>query len=121
MRQASILALCALGTMAFSSVTHAEPVVLVSKDGYTRLSGDMVKLDGEFYIVKTSVGQVRIPVAEVDCEGVSCPDLAPKPVEQAKTELTQDQQLELFKAFLEWRKNSEDFRAFLEWRKNNAN
>ncbi len=121
MRHTSILCLFALAATAVCTAAHAEPVVLVSKDGYTRMPGDLVKLDGEFYVVKTSVGQIRIPIADVDCEGAGCPDLSPKPVEQAKTALTQDQQLELFKAFLEWRKNSEDFRAFLEWRKNNAN
>jgi len=121
MRQASTFALCALASTAFCSVAMAEPVVLVSNDGYTRLSGDLVRLDKKFYVVKTSVGQVRIPIADVSCEGAGCPDLTPKPVEQVQTELTQDQQLELFQAFLEWRKNSADFRAFLEWRKNNAN
>ncbi len=121
MRHASIFALGALVMTALGSVAMAEPVVLVSKDGYTRLSGDLIKFDKKFYVVKTSVGQVRIPIADVSCEGTGCPDLAPQPVEQAQTGLTQDQQLELFRAFLEWRKNSEDFRAFLEWRKNNAN
>jgi len=121
MRHASIFVLCAMASAALCSVVMAEPVVLISKDGYTRLSGDLVKLDKKFYVVKTSVGQVRVPIADVSCEGAGCPELAPRPVEQAKTELTQEQQLELFKAFLEWRKNSADFRAFLEWRKNNAN
>lgn len=121
MRQASIFVLCALASTALVPVAMAEPVVLVSKDGYTRLSGDLIKFDKKFYVVKTSVGQVRIPVADVTCEGAGCPDVAPTPVEQPKTELTQEQQLELFKAFLEWRKSSADFRAFLEWRKNNEN
>ena len=121
MWHASIFGLCVVASAAWCSVAVAEPVVLISKDGYTRLSGDLVKLDKKFYVVKTSVGQVRIPIADVNCEGAGCPDLTPKPIEQVQTELTQDQQLELFKAFLEWRKNSEDFRAFLEWRKNNAN
>ena len=121
MRHASVFALGALAMTAFGSVAMAEPVVLVSKDGYTRLSGELVKFDKKFYVVKSYVGQVRIPIADVSCEGAGCPDLTPKPVKQTKTELTDDQQLELFKAFLEWRKNSEDFRACLEWRKNNAN
>ena len=120
MRLATIIALCVLGSTSYFTIAQAEPVVLVSKDGY-RLSGDLVKMDDKFYEVKTSVGKVKVPVADVSCEGAACPDLTAEPIEQAKSQLTQEQQLELFKAFLEWRKNSEDFRAFLEWRKNNAN
>jgi len=121
MRHTTILALFTMATTVFCTVANAEPVVLVSKDGHTRLSGDLVKLDKKFYVVKTSVGQVKIPIADVNCEGAGCPDLTPNPTQQTDTELPQDQQLKLFRAFLEWRKNSEDFRAFLKWRKNNAN
>lgn len=110
---------------AFSSAAIAEPVVLVSKDGHTRIQGDLLKFNKTSYIVQTSIGKVTIPMADVTCEGAGCPDLSPKPAAQAQvpgtTELSQDQQLELFRAFLEWRKNSEDFNAFLEWRRNNAN
>ncbi len=110
---------------AFSSTAMAEPVVLVSKDGHTRIRGDLLKYDKTSYVVQTSVGKVTIPMADVNCEGAGCPDLSPEPAAQAQapdsTELSQDQQLELFRAFLEWRKNSEDFNAFLEWRRNNAN
>ena len=68
------LALCTLGFVAaLVSMACAEPVVLISKDGYTSFEGDLVSLEGDFYIIKTSVGQVRVPASEVTCEGAGCP------------------------------------------------
>ena len=108
-------------TTAFGAVANAEPVVLISNDGYTRIEGDLIKLDDDMYVVATSVGQIKIPVADVRCEGAGCPDQSPAPATQPQTtELSQDEQLELFRAFLQWRKNNEDFQEFLEWRKKNA-
>ena len=121
MRRAAIFTFCLVSAMTFGFAAKAEPVVLVSNDGYTRIEGDLLKLDNDFYVVATSVGQIRIPVADVRCEGAGCP--APEPATAAappQTELSQDEQLKLFRAFLEWRKNNEDFQEFLEWRKRNA-
>lgn len=121
MRRAAFFTLCVVSATTFASVAKAEPVVLVSNDGYTRIEGNLLKLDKDFYVVDTSVGQIRIPVADVRCEGAGCPDLSPAPAAQPQTtELSQDEQLELFRAFLQWRKNNEDFREFLQWRKKNA-
>jgi hypothetical protein len=120
MRRAAIFMFCVVSATTFATVAKAEPVVLVSNDGYTRIEGNLLKLDKDFYVVDTSVGQVRIPVADVRCEGAGCPVLAPKPAAQPQAELSQDEQLELFRAFVQWRKNNEDFRDFLDWRKKNA-
>ncbi|MEO9874028.1 MAG: hypothetical protein ABJM26_19015 [Anderseniella sp.] len=121
MQRAAIFSFCVVWAATFSVVANAGPVVLVSNDGYTRIEGDLLKLDDDMYVVATSVGQIKIPVADVRCEGAGCPDLSPAPAAQTQqTELSQDEQLELFRAFLEWRKNNEDFREFLEWRKRNA-
>ena len=131
MRHAAIFSFFVVYATTFGTVVNAEPIVLVSNDGYTRIEGDLLKLDKDFYVVATSVGQIRIPVADVRCEGAGCPDLSPAPAAQPlttqslttqpkTTELSQDEQLELFRAFLEWRKNNEDFQEFLEWRKKNA-
>jgi hypothetical protein len=121
MRRAAFFTFCVLSGLTFGSVAKAEPVVLISNDGYTRIEGDLLKLDKKFYVVATSVGQIRVPVADVRCEGTGCPDLSPAPSAQSQTkELSQDEQLELFRAFLQWRKSNEDFQEFLEWRKKNA-
>jgi len=121
MRCATIFTLCVVSATTFGAVAKAKPVVLVSNDGYTRIEGDLLELDAEFYVVKTSVGTTRIPVSAVRCDGAGCPDLTPQPSTQAQSKLNQDQQLELFRSFLEWRKDNKDFQEFLEWRKNNAN
>ena len=121
MRRAAIFSFFVASSAAFGSVAKAEPVVLVSNDGYTRLEGDLLKMENDMYVVATSVGQIKIPVADVRCEGAGCPDLSPAPATQAQTkELSQEEQLKLFRAFLEWRKDNEDFEEFLEWRKRNA-
>ncbi|NNJ76407.1 MAG: hypothetical protein HKP56_14765 [Anderseniella sp.] len=121
MRRAAIFSLCTLCATTSGSVVNAEPVVLVSNDGYTRIEGDLLRLDNDMYVVTTSVGQIKIPVADVRCEGAGCPDQSPAPAAQPQTtELSQDEQLELFRAFLQWRKNNEDFEEFLAWRKRNA-
>lgn len=120
MRRAAFFTFCVVSATTFATVAKAEPVVLVSNDGYTRIEGNLLKLDKDFYVVKTAVGQIRIPIADVRCEGTGCPDLVPNPTTQSQTELNQDEQLELFRAFLQWRKNNEEFEDFLEWRKRNA-
>ena len=120
MRRAAFFMFCVVSATTFATVAKTEPVVLVSNDGYTRIEGNLLKLDKDFYVVDTSVGQIRIPVAEVRCEGAGCPDMAPKPAARPQPELSQDEQLALFRAFLQWRKNNEDFRHFLEWREKNA-
>ncbi len=121
MRRAAIFSFFLMCTTGFGAVANAEPVVLVSNDGYTRIEGDLVRLDDDMYVVATSVGQIKIPIADVRCEGAGCPDQSPASTAKPQTtELSQDEQLELFRAFLEWRKNNEDFEQFLEWRKKNA-
>lgn len=123
MRRAAGFTLCILGSV---SIALAEPVLLVSNDGKFSFEGEIVEFDNEFYLVKTSVGQVKIPVAEVRCEGSACPD----PTIVAGT-MSEKKKLELFEAFSAFPKDqqppeaaddpqTEQFRAFLEWRKNNA-
>lgn len=121
MRRAAVFAFFIIGVMTFGAAAEAKPVVLVTNDGYTRIEGDLVEMDAEFYVVKTSVGTVRIPIADVKCDGAGCPTVNPEPAAQTQNDLSQDQQLELFRAFLDWRKNNEDFEQFLEWRKKNTN
>ena len=86
----------------------ADPVVLTSKDGYTSFEGDLVRVDNKFYVVITSVGEVKIPQSGVTCQGSGCP--APTPTadksDQLPPEITQDGQNELFQEFLEWRKKN---------------
>lgn len=121
MRRAAFVSFYLICATSFGAAANAEPVVLISNDGYTRIEGDLLKLDNDMYVVATSVGQIKIPVADVRCEGTGCPGQPPAPAAQPQTtELSQDEQLELFRAFLQWRRNNEDFEEFLAWRKRNT-
>ena len=111
------------------SMAMAEPVVLVSNDGYIAFSGDLIDFDKDFYVLETSVGEVKIPVKDVICRGAGCPINAAGSFDQAPPNLTLDEKDRLFRQFLEWNEknapsqdpNNELFIRFLEWRKNNAN
>ena len=89
----------------------ADPVVLISKDGYSKFRGDLIRVENNFYVVRTSIGIVSIPMSEVSCEGPGCPATATGEVageaEEEEPELTQEQKDELFRRFLEWG-NSDD-------------
>lgn len=105
----------------------AEPVDLLTTDGYVALSGDLVEVKNEFYVLNTSVGEVKVPVADVICKGAGCPASAVsshgkppsngedalkftssqvKNVENKK--LLPDQKEELFQQYLNWRDNDKD-------------
>ncbi len=101
-RAAGVAFLCVLSSSAI-----AEPVVLVSNDGFISFEGELLALDDNFYVVRTSVGEVRIPVSDVSCKGAGCPVAVPvaDAGDQVPPELTTDRQIKLFKDFIEWRKN----------------
>ncbi len=73
MWRAASFALCFLSSVILTPVAIAEPVVLVSTDGFISVEGELMDFDDNFYLVKTSVGEVRIPVSDVRCEGAACP------------------------------------------------
>ena len=111
------------------STAMAEPVVLVSNDGYIAFSGDLLAFENNFYVLQTSVGEVRIPASDVICRGEGCPVNAASSLGQQPPPPSQDDKERLFQLFLEWRENNanpqdpndELFKRFLEWRKSNAN
>lgn len=108
MCRAAYLVLFATSSVFFGHPAAADPVVLTSKDGYTSFKGDLIRIDDEFYVLNTSVGQVKIPQSGVTCEGLGCP--APTPTgdrsDRLPPQITQDDQNELFQEFLEWRKKN---------------
>ncbi|MEP3276228.1 MAG: hypothetical protein ABJN26_07875 [Stappiaceae bacterium] len=112
--------------MGSVSIALAEPVSLISNDGKFSFDGEIVKFDSEFYILKTSIGEVTIPIDEVTCEGGACPDLT-----ATAQPLDEKRKIELFEAFNAFPKDqlppetagdpqTEQFKSFLEWRKANA-
>ena len=56
-----------------------EPVSLASDDGGVVLRGVLVDLDETHYTIKTAIGEVRVGVDQVTCEGDACPEIKPPP------------------------------------------
>ena len=124
MWRAAVLILC----FSFSAAM-AESVVLVSKDGFTKIEGDLVSFDTEFYVLATTIGEVKIPVSDVSCSGDGCPIPGSRSVDKSLEDLSPGQQQKLFKDFVEWIEKNEDstaeyedlFQRFVDWQKQNAN
>jgi phosphate transport system substrate-binding protein len=68
----SLLAALMMGTVLPGSAT-AENVVLKSADGSINLSGDLVEFTDQFYVLRTSLGDLRVSAERVRCEGDGCP------------------------------------------------
>lgn len=110
MWRAAVFSTVFLASAALTSAAIGEAVVLVSKDGLVSFEGELIALDKNFYVVRTSVGEVRIPISDVSCEGEGCPVAAPAAngVDPSKPEPANDRQIKLFKDFIEWRRSLAD-------------
>jgi len=67
----STVALIGAGLVPTGSL--AETVTLKSADGTVNLVGEFVEFTDETYIIKTSLGNLRISASRVRCEGDACP------------------------------------------------
>ncbi|MEM9785016.1 MAG: hypothetical protein AAF801_00840 [Pseudomonadota bacterium] len=50
----------------------ASPIVLTSLDGGVTLSGDLLDISGDEYVVATAAGELRIEIDKVTCQGEGC-------------------------------------------------
>jgi small nuclear ribonucleoprotein (snRNP)-like protein len=50
-------------------------VVLTAKDGTASITGDLIEVDGNDYVVATSIGEQRVGTSLVFCEGEGCVEL----------------------------------------------
>ncbi len=74
--QAAIAVSLSSSITAFTASTVlAEPVTLTANDGSSKLSGDLVEFKDGFYVIKTTLGQMRMSAARVSCEGAGCPQV----------------------------------------------
>ena len=68
------LAIVCTSLLLNHSMARAEPqVVLTSKDGTTEVRGELQEFDGENYTMRTSLGVIGVPAAQVTCSGEGCP------------------------------------------------
>ncbi|MDX8352851.1 hypothetical protein [Cognatiyoonia sp. IB215182] len=51
---------------------EASPIVLTSLDGQITLSGDLLEIAGNEYVVATAAGELRIETDKVTCQGEGC-------------------------------------------------
>lgn len=47
-------------------------LVLTSKDGSSKVSGNLIETTEKHYIVETDVGELRLNISDVNCSGVGC-------------------------------------------------
>ena len=58
----------------------AREVVLASIDDETRITGELVDVEAEHYVIRNALGDFRIAIANVECLGQACPAIdAPNP------------------------------------------
>ena len=69
--------LCGLAvSLALATPSLADIVNLKSSDGTVNLSGDLISFDGDIYIIRTDLGDLRIAANRVTCSGEGCPATA---------------------------------------------
>ncbi|MEM8802853.1 MAG: phosphate ABC transporter substrate-binding/OmpA family protein [Pseudomonadota bacterium] len=63
----------ALAVLMTSTAAFADEVTLKSADGTVNLVGEFVDFQDDNYIIRTSLGDLRISASRVRCEGAACP------------------------------------------------
>ena len=63
--------------VAATSITNAQPVLLESLDGTISITGELTSHDSENYVIETNLGNMSIPVSQVNCIGAACPEIMP--------------------------------------------
>ena len=65
----------ALLALITNNPLHAQSVTLRSSDGSVTVSGPLIRVDGNAYIIKSGAdGQLSLPVSEFSCISESCPN-----------------------------------------------
>ncbi len=52
----------------------AQTVTLTALDGSTEIKGELLEFDGQTYKVRTILGVISVPAAQVKCSGPGCPE-----------------------------------------------
>ncbi len=58
-----------------NSPLNAQQITLNSLDGTVSMTGDLLKYDGETYLLGMLIGEISIDASQVTCEGAGCPNL----------------------------------------------
>lgn len=57
----------------FQPALAQQTVTLSALDGSTEITGELIEFDGRTYTVRTSLGVISVPAAQVTCSGEGCP------------------------------------------------
>jgi len=57
---------------------HAQEITLTAPDGTFSANGEFVSFENGTYVIKTTLGNMRIEASTVVCEGEACPSIAPE-------------------------------------------
>lgn len=69
----SAAAVAVVSGLMFPLAAAADQVSLKSTDGTIDLTGDFIDFANDTYIIRTSLGDLRIAASSVICEGAACP------------------------------------------------
>ncbi|MEM7497832.1 MAG: phosphate ABC transporter substrate-binding/OmpA family protein [Pseudomonadota bacterium] len=73
-RHGAALAVAAATTLlAGSALAQSKAITLISLDGATALTGELIEFDGSAYTIATSLGTLNIAASQVTCDGPGCP------------------------------------------------
>ena len=67
----SIIAMSAMA--AIPTITQAQQISLISEEDGIKIDGTLLALDGDVYVVRTELGDLRVSINQVRCEGAACP------------------------------------------------
>ena len=76
-----IRTLALMGTTALPTFAHAETIRLISDVHNIDVTGELLAFEDDAYVVRTDLGDLRMAVDAVRCEGAGCPALQPKSTE----------------------------------------
>jgi len=70
-KQSLIMAMASLLPLA----AFSDDVVLKSTDGSINLTGELLDYTDDYYLIRTTLGELSISASRVNCEGESCPQI----------------------------------------------
>lgn len=68
--------------------TEEKPILLTSLDGATKMKGNLLEIVDGQYVLATVIGEMRVPVDQVTCEGSGCVAPVAEPVLGGQVTLT---------------------------------
>ena len=72
--KASVAGFALASGILFPHAVMAQEVTLTSTDGTMSLVGDLIGVESDNYVIRTSLGDLRVATSSMICEGQACPN-----------------------------------------------